>query len=301
MNAWWTRPVIPALACAALAVGCDRKAPADPAERQRDAQLKRLEARVGGTRELEAAPGGGVLGSGPELAAQVSTAPALDSATARAGGQAADDHRVLFCPIGSNAPLRDLWYVFSDRDIVGDQSCAAGDSRSWLWTVTDAPADGDCVVGWTGVVSGALDEPFAGVGAELGSRDLSGFSGVALRVRGDGTPVRFEVGYGPQLAQVDQNDCEDGDLDLHGITFDCGDGGEAWTALTLPFDAFRQQGWGKEAPQSWSQVDKVQLRVIGGPRLPDTTTPPRYPERQILGERTDGFTCDFEVVGFLPR
>jgi hypothetical protein len=281
---------------------CNRLTSSTAADHDQQARLDRLERRVGERRELQAAPGGGELGAGPTLAktSDVGTLP-LDSATAQPGGEAGDDHQILYCPSVANAPLRDIWFTFSDRDIVGGASCWTGSSSSYLWTVLDRPPSADCAVGWTGVVTGDLDQPFAGVGAELDEPDLGDFRAVALRVRGDGATVRFEAAFRPQTDLIDRNDCEDGNLDFHGISFACGDGTDSWEELTLSFSDFRQQGWGERFTPTWSAVEKVQLRVLDLPLLPDVSTPPLHPERTIRGKRTDGFECDFEVVGFIPR
>ncbi len=283
-------------------IGCEDRAAVAPGARAGQERLKRLGRRVGGPRALEPAPGGGELGAGTAKAeADPEGPPPLSSGTALDGGEAADTHRVLYCPTGSNAPLRDLWFTFSDRDVVGDADCWAGRSDSYLWTVTDRPPSADCAVGWTGIVTSDIDNAFAGVGAELADRNLSAYQAVALRVRGDGVKVRFEAGFGPQLSAVERNDCDDENLDLHGITFACGDGSMDWKELTLSFSDFRQQGWGVAHEPTWGAVEKVQMRVMEAPLVPDASRPARHPARTIAGQRTDGFECDFEVVGLIPR
>lgn len=298
-----SRPAVALAGLSSVSIsGCDPGAAVDPGARADQDRLKRLERRVGGPRSLEAAPGGGELGSGSARPAPVDEGPApLSSSTAVEGGEAADTHQVLYCPTGANAPLRDLWFTFSDRDVVGDAGCWAGRSTSYLWTVTDRPPSADCAVGWTGIVTNDINQPFSGVGAELADRNLSAYQAVALRVRGDGAKVRFEAGFGPQLAAVQRNDCDDGNLDLHGITFACGDGSTDWKELTLAFSDFRQQGWGVAHQTTWGAVEKVQMRVIDAPHVPDAGRPARHPDRTIAGQRTDGFECDFEVVGLIPR
>ncbi len=249
-----------------------------------------------------AAPGGGELAYEVDAPAAGDDEETIDSSTVGPGGAATADHRVLYCPQGSSAPLRDLWYVFSDRDVVGGgAACWPGSSDSWTWTVEDRMPDARCVVGWTGQTTSDFKAPFAGIGAELANGDLSAYSGVALRVRGDGTRMRFELSFKDQLGSELRSDCEDDDLDLYGSALRCGDGSDQWQALTLPFSKMQQQGWGTKTSPDWTRVDKVQLRVLDSPLKVDPSRPARHPDRTIGGVRTDGFDCDFEVVGFIPR
>lgn len=275
-------------------------APGNETPRDRDLRERktRMEKRVGRDIELEPAPGGGELGAPTGgTVAQPPDPNRLDSSTVPMGGQATEDHQLLYCPTATNSPLRDLWFTYADRDVVGVGDCSPGTSASYLWTVLDLPPGGDCVVGWSGVVTDDFLGGFAGVGAELAQPDLSGVRAISVRMRGQGTPVRLEIGFRDQLSKSDAQDCRDGARDLFGAVLACGDGTDAWVTHEVPLSKLAQEGWGDPFTPTWSDVAQLQLRVAGV-HLPDEAREAPA-DRTLRGVRTDGFVCDFEVVSFI--
>jgi hypothetical protein len=129
------------------------------------------------------------------------------------------------------------------------------------FTVTKAKGDGaggsDCYAKLTGKVTTKFQYGFIALDCDLVSNavwfDLTKFKGIKLAVRGDGKDYKLQI-----RAPINTDYC----YYTHAIPTT-----KTWTVLTLPFDTFKQESWGKytDFKETFEHAIGLQFQTVTQP------------------------------------